>query len=26
GMGKNGYGNLIAAPVAKRVLEAVLNK
>jgi peptidoglycan glycosyltransferase len=26
GMGKNGYGNLIAAPVAKKVLEAVLDK
>ncbi len=26
GMGKNGFGNLIAAPVAKKVLEAVLNK
>ena len=26
GMGQNGYGNLIAAPVAKKVLEAVLNK
>jgi len=26
GMGQEGYGNLIAAPVAKQVLEAVLNK
>jgi len=26
GMGKNGWGNLLAAPVAKKVLEAVLNK
>ena len=26
GMGTNGYGNLLAAPVAKKVLEAVLNK
>ncbi|MFC6356315.1 peptidoglycan D,D-transpeptidase FtsI family protein [Luethyella okanaganae] len=26
GMGQTGYGNLIAAPVAKQVLEAVLNK
>ncbi|MET0726497.1 MAG: penicillin-binding protein 2 [Leifsonia sp.] len=26
GMGQNGYGNLLAAPVAKKVLEAVLNK
>jgi len=26
GMGKSGYGNLIAAPVAKKVLEAVLSK
>jgi penicillin-binding protein A len=26
GMGQTGYGNLLAAPVAKKVLEAVLNK
>ena len=26
GMGQEGYGNLIAAPIAKQVLEAVLNK
>jgi penicillin-binding protein A len=26
GLGQEGYGNLIAAPVAKQVLEAVLNK
>ncbi|MDH2443602.1 penicillin-binding protein 2 [Amnibacterium sp. CER49] len=26
GLGQNGYGNLVAAPVAKRVMEAVLNK
>lgn len=26
GMGQTGYGNLLAAPVAKQVLEAVLNK
>ncbi len=26
GMGQNGYGNLLAAPIAKKVLEAVLNK
>ncbi|MGV1034082.1 MAG: peptidoglycan D,D-transpeptidase FtsI family protein [Microbacteriaceae bacterium] len=26
GLGQTGYGNLIAAPIAKKVLEAVLNK
>ncbi|TFD78303.1 peptidoglycan D,D-transpeptidase FtsI family protein [Cryobacterium fucosi] len=26
GLGQTGYGNLLAAPIAKRVLEAVLNK
>ncbi|GAA1800187.1 penicillin-binding protein 2 [Agromyces neolithicus] len=26
GLGQEGYGNLIAAPIAKQVLEAVLNK
>jgi peptidoglycan glycosyltransferase len=26
GLGQNGYGNLVAAPIAKRVMEAVLNK
>ena len=26
GMGQTGYGNLLAAPVAQKVLEAVLNK
>ena len=26
GMGQTGYGNLLAAPVAQQVLEAVLNK
>ena len=26
GMGQTGYGNLLAAPVAKKVMEAVLNK
>jgi peptidoglycan glycosyltransferase len=26
GMGTNGYGNLIAAPIARAVLEAVLQK
>jgi peptidoglycan glycosyltransferase len=26
GLGQNGYGNLLAAPIAKRVFEAVLNK
>ena len=26
GMGQTGYGNLLAAPIAKQVLEAVLNK
>jgi peptidoglycan glycosyltransferase len=26
GLGQNGFGNLLAAPVAKRVFEAVLNK
>ncbi|HLP22714.1 MAG TPA: penicillin-binding transpeptidase domain-containing protein [Microbacteriaceae bacterium] len=26
GLGQTGYGNLIAAPIAKNVLEAVLNK
>ena len=26
GMGQEGFGNLIAAPIAKQVLEAVLNK
>lgn len=26
GMGQEGYGNLLAAPIAKQVLEAVLNK
>ncbi len=26
GLGQNGFGNLLAAPVAKRVMEAVLNK
>jgi penicillin-binding protein A len=26
GLGQNGYGNLLAAPVGKRVMEAVLNK
>jgi peptidoglycan glycosyltransferase len=26
GLGQKGYGNLLAAPVAKQVLEAVLNK
>jgi peptidoglycan glycosyltransferase len=26
GLGQEGFGNLIAAPVAKQVLEAVLNK
>jgi len=26
GLGQTGYGNLLAAPIAKKVLEAVLNK
>ncbi|MEJ3405185.1 penicillin-binding protein 2 [Rathayibacter sp. YIM 133350] len=26
GLGQTGYGNLVAAPIAKKVLEAVLNK
>lgn len=26
GLGQSGYGNLIAAPIAKKVIEAVLNK
>lgn len=26
GLGQEGYGNLVAAPIAKQVLEAVLNK
>jgi peptidoglycan glycosyltransferase len=26
GLGQNGFGNLLAAPIAKRVFEAVLNK
>ncbi|TFC48939.1 penicillin-binding protein 2 [Cryobacterium sp. TMT2-10] len=26
GLGQTGYGNLVAAPIAKQVLEAVLNK
>jgi peptidoglycan glycosyltransferase len=26
GLGQKGYGNLLAAPIAKKVLEAVLNK
>ena len=26
GLGQDGYGNLIAAPIAKKVLEAVLNR
>lgn len=26
GLGQSGYGNLLAAPIAKRVFEAVLNK
>lgn len=26
GLGQEGYGNLVAAPIAKKVLEAVLNK
>ena len=26
GLGQSGYGNLLAAPVAKKVMEAVLNK
>ncbi|MBD8100983.1 penicillin-binding protein 2 [Plantibacter sp. VKM Ac-2885] len=26
GLGQDGYGNLVAAPIAKKVLEAVLNK
>lgn len=26
GLGQSGYGNLVAAPIAKKVLEAVLNK
>ena len=26
GLGQTGYGNLLAAPIAKRVIEAVLNK
>jgi penicillin-binding protein A len=26
GLGQNGYGNLLAAPIAKRVFEAVLNR
>ena len=26
GMGQSGYGGLIAAPIAKKVMEAVLNK
>jgi peptidoglycan glycosyltransferase len=26
GLGQNGYGNLLAAPIGKRVMEAVLNK
>jgi len=26
GLGQNGYGNLLAAPIGKRVFEAVLNK
>lgn len=26
GLGQTGYGNLVAAPIAKRVIEAVLNK
>jgi peptidoglycan glycosyltransferase len=25
GLGQSGYGNLVAAPIAKRVMEAVLN-
>ena len=26
GMGQSGFGNLLAAPVARKVMEAVLNK
>ena len=26
GLGQSGYGNLLAAPIAKKVMEAVLNK
>jgi peptidoglycan glycosyltransferase len=26
GLGQSGYGNLVAAPIAKKVMEAVLNK
>jgi peptidoglycan glycosyltransferase len=26
GLGQNGFGNLVAAPIAKKVIEAVLNK
>ena len=26
GLGQTGYGNLVAAPIAKKVMEAVLNK
>ena len=26
GLGQSGYGNLVAAPIAKRVMEAVLNR
>ena len=26
GLGQNGYGNLLAAPIGKKVMEAVLNQ
>ncbi len=26
GLGQSGFGNLVAAPIAKRVIEAVLNR